>query len=116
MRSGLAQYDLASLLMDPYVSFSRGERDSLLRYYFHRNEPILSFSEFEEIFLECAIQRLMQALGAYGTIALRHGKPDFLRHIAPAIKNLIEVASSLRDFKFLADFLDRLPKIPIVPT
>jgi N-acetylmuramate 1-kinase len=115
LRAGLAQYDLASLLMDPYASLSVPERNSLLHYYFHRNGQNLSFAEFEQRFLECAIQRLMQALGAYGTIALIRGKPEFLRHIGPAIKNLIEVASSLKDFKFFVDFLDRLPKIPHSP-
>ena len=112
MRSGLAQYDLASILFDPYVALTGKERDLLLRYYFERNDQNLRFSEFERLFLECAIQRLMQALGAYGTIALIRGKPEFLRHIRPAIKNLIEVASLIGDFKFFAEFLDRLPEIP----
>jgi N-acetylmuramate 1-kinase len=112
MRAGLALYDLASILMDPYVSFSHAERNSLLYYYFERNDQDLSFAEFEQRFLECAIQRLMQALGAYGVIGIIRGKPEFLRHIGPALKNLIEVASLLSDFKFFADFLDRLPEIP----
>jgi len=115
MRAGLAQYDLASILMDPYVSLSPTERHSLLHYYFERNDQNLSFAEFEQRFLECAIQRLMQALGAYGTIALVREKPEFLRHIGPALKNLIEVASLLSDFKFFADFLDRLPQNPYSP-
>lgn len=33
MRPGLAQYDLASLLCDPYVEISSEERTHLLAYY-----------------------------------------------------------------------------------
>ena len=108
MRPGLAQYDLASLLLDPYVTFSREERAVLLRYYFERNGQHSDFGHFERVFRECGIQRLMQALGAYGVIALIHGKTEFLRHIQPALKNLIEVTSSIDDFRFFAEFLTQL--------
>ena len=33
MRFGLAQYDLASLLLDPYTSLTEAERGSLLGFY-----------------------------------------------------------------------------------
>ena len=33
MRPGLAEYDLASLLYDPYVTLSADERTQLLEYY-----------------------------------------------------------------------------------
>jgi hypothetical protein len=39
----------------------------------------------------CGIQRLMQALGAYGVIGILREKKEFLRHIQPAIKTLIDV-------------------------
>jgi N-acetylmuramate 1-kinase len=112
MRAGLAQYDLASLLFDPYTNLTREERGALLRYYFERTRQNSGFSQFERIFFECALQRLMQALGAYGVISMIRGKPEFLRHIKPAMKSLIEVASSIEEFSFLADFLARLPQPP----
>jgi len=45
------------------------------------------------------------------------GKPEFLRHISPAIKSLRQVASMLPSFKFLTDFLDQLPNTirPVFP-
>jgi aminoglycoside/choline kinase family phosphotransferase len=33
LRPGLAQYDLASLLLDPYVALTSAERDELLEHY-----------------------------------------------------------------------------------
>jgi N-acetylmuramate 1-kinase len=112
LRLGLPHYDLASLLFDPYVTLSQLERGHLLRYYFERNDQGWTFSEFERVCLQCAIQRLMQALGAYGVIGLLRGKAEYLRYIHPAIKTLIEVASMQENFNFFAEFLNRLPDIP----
>jgi aminoglycoside/choline kinase family phosphotransferase len=116
MRPGLGEYDLASLLYDPYVILTDVERDELLSYYLERLDPSVNREAFREIFLRCAIQRLLQALGAYGVIGLLRGKPEFLRHISPAIKSLRQVASRLPSFKFFTDFLDELPdKIRPIP-
>jgi aminoglycoside/choline kinase family phosphotransferase len=112
LRPGLSQYDLASLLFDPYVTLSRQERDYLLRYYFERNDQGWTFPEFEKVYLECGIQRLMQALGAYGVIGVLREKKEFLRHVQPAIKTLIEVASLAENFNFFAEFLTGLPDRP----
>ena len=51
----------------------------------------------------------MQALSAYGVIGILREKQEFLRHIQPAIKSLIEVASIAEDFNFLAEFLISFP-------
>jgi N-acetylmuramate 1-kinase len=112
MRPGLPQYDLASLLFDPYVALADGERAHLLRYYFERNDHGWTFPEFERVYLECGIQRLMQALGAYGVIGILREKKEFLRHIQPAIKTLIDVASLAENFNFFATFLTSLPDRP----
>jgi aminoglycoside/choline kinase family phosphotransferase len=112
MRPGLGAYDLASLLYDPYVNLSRAEREHLMDYYLERNGQHGSRDEFIDLFLRCALQRLLQALGAYGVIGVRRQKPEFLRHIGPAIENLREVASLLRGFNFFEDFLTELPDKP----
>jgi aminoglycoside/choline kinase family phosphotransferase len=97
MRPGLAQYDLASLLCDPYVEIAAGERDHLLGYY----KRILSGAginvgwEFDRVFWQCAAQRLMQALGAYGFLSIHRGKPAFRAHVAPALIRLREALANL---------------------
>ena len=97
MRPGLAQYDLASLLCDPYVEISAEERDHLLAYY----KTILGKDgtevgdEFDRVFWQCAAQRLMQALGAYGFLSIHRGKPAFRAHVAPALARLREALSHL---------------------
>jgi aminoglycoside/choline kinase family phosphotransferase len=117
MRPGLGEYDLASLLYDPYVTLTDAERQALLSYYLDRLDSSVDRDQFREIFLRCAIQRLLQALGAYGVIGVLRGKPEFLRHISPAIKSLRQVASMLPAFRFFNVFLDELPDTirPVFP-
>jgi len=97
MRYGLAQYDLASLLYDPYVALTTEERCELLAFYKKRLEqtgtPV--DSDFDEVFRWCALQRLMQALGAYGFLGIIKNRPDFLAHTPVALRSLLEVASTL---------------------
>jgi hypothetical protein len=112
MRPGLGAYDLASLLYDPYVTLSPAEREQLIEYYLKGSEYRGTREEFIDLFLRCALQRLLQALGAYGVIGVRRRKPEFLRHIAPAIENLREVASLLPRFSFFEHFLTELPDQP----
>ncbi|MBX9742436.1 MAG: phosphotransferase [Chthoniobacterales bacterium] len=97
MRWGLAQYDLASLLCDPYVTFTPEEREELLEFYLEemRRHKMVIASDFKKVFWQCATQRLMQALGCYGFLSLHRGKPKFKNYVAPALKNLREALSNL---------------------
>lgn len=87
MRMGPAVYDLASLLYDPYVEIDEAARKKLLDEYAKTgpNAPT------EEELALGAVQRLIQALGAYGRLA-SVGQTAFTRHIAPALDRLLEVA------------------------
>jgi aminoglycoside/choline kinase family phosphotransferase len=91
MRPGLAQYDLASLLFDPYVQLSEHERDELLEHYCGEKPS----PEFITILRLCALQRLMQALGAYGFLGLVRGYKHFLRHIPCALQSLREIVAEI---------------------
>jgi aminoglycoside/choline kinase family phosphotransferase len=93
MRPGLAEYDVASLLYDPYVRLSEGERAELIGYYIERRKEwgFNVVSEFAEVLQLCAIQRLMQALGAYGYLGLVKKQEAFLEHIPSALNSLSEI-------------------------
>jgi aminoglycoside/choline kinase family phosphotransferase len=91
MRPGLAHYDLASLLFDPYVDLTQGERDELLEYYCDGKPS----AEFLETLRLCAMQRLMQALGAYGFLGLVKDYKHFLQHIPTAVCSLREVVAEI---------------------
>ncbi len=97
LRPGLAQYDIASLLLDPYVSLTAPEREDLLAHYLSgllgpgRHEA----PEFRALYDLCAMQRLMQALGAYGKLGHLDGRTPFLDHIPAALRSLREVLATI---------------------
>ena len=97
MRPGLFQYDLASLLCDPYVEISPEERAHLLSFYNRliAESDHASHEKSERIFWQCAVQRLMQALGAYGFLSIHCGKPAFRTYVDPALRRLREALAHL---------------------
>ncbi|MEM6280541.1 MAG: phosphotransferase, partial [Verrucomicrobiota bacterium] len=95
LRWGLPEYDLASLVYDPYTTFSDSERQYLIDYYFSLCEGRgkgESREEFRKRLTRCAMQRLMQALGAYGYLSEVKGKKEFLQHIPTAQRRLRQLA------------------------
>ncbi len=110
MRPGLAEYDIASLLYDPYVSLTHTERQELLEYYRRRRElagqPVNP--DYLELVRLCAIQRLMQALGAYGFLSLVKGHRAFLAHVPAAIASLAKLLQDTDGLAPLAAHLNSL--------
>jgi aminoglycoside/choline kinase family phosphotransferase len=94
LRPGRPEYDLASLLYDPYVRLPEGERRELLAYYAGLHGAGEAFGSDAGVFARCACQRLMQALGAYGFLGLVKGKTPFLRHIPVASERLAALCES----------------------
>lgn len=65
LRMGRQEYDLASLLYDPYMNHSSEDRRKLLELW----EEVCEEEPIEPILKDCAAQRLMQTLGAFSTSA-----------------------------------------------
>lgn len=107
MRPGLPQYDLASLLLDPYVELTAAERAELLDCYLSnlRESGYEPAADFAEVFDLCAMQRLMQALGAYGFLGIVKERADFLAHIPAALPRLCEVVARIGGLECLRDLL-----------
>jgi aminoglycoside/choline kinase family phosphotransferase len=103
LRRGLGHYDLASLVLDPYVTLTETEKDELVEHY----RVLLGNSAVENrsLYEMAGIQRLMQALGAYGFLGLSQGQRHFLRHIPvalPRLRTLVK-AQQLNEFSALLD-------------
>jgi hypothetical protein len=111
MRPGLSKYDLASLLYDPYVELTQAEREELFEIYrMYREQHGTPFRVAdEEIFQLCAMQRLMQALGAYGFLGLVKGNRAFLAHIPAALASLRTVLREIDGCSALSRALEQLP-------
>lgn len=111
MRPGLPQYDLASLLYDPYVSLHSSWRDELVVAYQERAlaAGLAVVSNFQDVYRLCAMQRLMQALGAYGFLGLQRGRRHFLSHIPAARSSLEQILPEIPGLESLATLLQSLP-------
>ena len=89
MRFGSPFYDLGSLLCDPYVNVSDSDRDELLSFYYGLSRWNLDWATFQNTFWEASVQRLMQALGAYGFLGLKKGFKAYLEYIPSGLRNLL---------------------------
>jgi aminoglycoside/choline kinase family phosphotransferase len=98
------------LLYDPYVDLAEAERAELTNYYCEGRSKsgITCDGDFDSKLRLCAMQRLMQALGAYGFLGLVKGQKSFLQYIASAVRSLRDVVAKIDNLKPLASFLDEL--------
>lgn len=89
-RFGPLQYDLASLLIDPYVELPRGLQLKLLNYYLKRLSDLIAVDadEFLDAYTYCAINRNLQILGAFAFLGREKGKTDFEAYIPLAVSSL----------------------------
>jgi aminoglycoside/choline kinase family phosphotransferase/GTP:adenosylcobinamide-phosphate guanylyltransferase len=97
-RLGPPQYDLAALLIDPYVGLAMEEQEELLDYAmqgFSRRRPT-DPGRFRRTFAHCALARNLQILGAFGFLSRVKGKPQFARYIPAALHSL---EARLRSFQ-----------------
>lgn len=103
MREGCLFYDLGSLICDPYVTFEDEERKELLDFYYELMNPAYSRDEFIHNFWMGSVQRLLQALGAYGFLGLKKHKPAFLHHISNGLENLLVAIDNMGGLETLSD-------------
>lgn len=108
LRWGLPEYDLASMVYDPYSEFTPQETDELVDFYFSLKtesgdgEPR---EAYRRRLVQCATQRLMQALGAYGFLGEVKGKREFLAHIPVAKRRLLDLSQREGGLAVLAELL-----------
>ncbi|MBU1277438.1 MAG: phosphotransferase [Proteobacteria bacterium] len=92
-RLGPAQYDLASLLHDPYVQLPWSIRERLLAEYLELLAAQGPFKqgEFRAGWAPVSASRLMQALGAFAFLTRKRNRPHFAASVAPALTSLARV-------------------------
>ncbi|MDR3088996.1 MAG: phosphotransferase [Desulfobulbaceae bacterium] len=89
-RLGPLGYDLASLLIDPYVQLDESMREDLLLFYLERLRRLIPVDEeeFRRGYLALAAQRNLQILGAFAFLSQKRGKPFFAAYLRPALTSL----------------------------
>jgi aminoglycoside/choline kinase family phosphotransferase len=111
MRLGTLFYDLGSLVYDPYAGLTEAEREELLFYYYQLSESRMKPDDFRRTFLEASVQRLMQALGAYGFLGTVKGLRSYLAHVRPGLGNLQLVLRNAGTLPCLEELVSRCARI-----
>ena len=90
MRFGPPAYDLASLLIDPYVGIPEGLQDKLVSIYWSSTGKFqgVSKGDFIRKFKAVKLSRNLQMLGAFGFLGVTRGKRQFLDYIPSAFEQL----------------------------
>ena len=112
-RPGPVQYDMASLLIDPYVDLAPSLQDELVDYVVDKlsGKTLFEPKRFRKCYDYCKITRNLQMLGAFGYLSRVKGKRFFEQYIPPALKslkrNLAEIdVSEISGFRKVVDSLD----------
>lgn len=89
-RLGPLGYDLAALLIDPYVNLPRGLRVELFDHYCTVAARYMPFDRevFAAGYYYLALQRNLQMLGAFAFLSQQRGKPFFAAYLQPAVEHL----------------------------
>jgi aminoglycoside/choline kinase family phosphotransferase/choline kinase len=89
-RIGPMQYDLASLLIDPYAGLPQDLQDLLLDYYIQEmsRKKNVDRDRFLYGYACCALTRNLQMLGAFGYLARIKGKTYFEAYVPLALQSL----------------------------
>lgn len=110
-RLGPPQYDLASLLLDPYVQLPESIQNELLSMYSRNlNESTgITVDEFMYRFYHVALCRNLQILAAFSFLTKRKGRPHFAQYIIPAWNRLRRLLreTALSDYQNLIELVKR---------
>jgi len=92
MRWGPVAYDVVSLLLDPYVDLAPALVARLLAGFPERlavrGGSAINAEQWQAMTVAAALQRLMQALGAYGFLGHVKGRREYLDFIPVAVDRL----------------------------
>jgi N-acetylmuramate 1-kinase len=92
-RLGPLAYDLASLLIDPYVRMPESVQTELIQVYLEALDRYLSYDHdcFVDEYLLLALQRNLQILGAFAYLSKQRHKPFFRQFLGPALESLLSL-------------------------
>lgn len=111
-RLGPPGYDLASLLLDPYVGLTQAEQAELFDYYLSlmAKRAGLEAERFRQDYPFLALHRLFQTLGAFGYLSRIKGRPGFSEHIPAALSQLhrLLAAPEFKAFPAVRHLTERL--------
>ncbi|MGC8660112.1 MAG: aminoglycoside phosphotransferase family protein [Desulfomonilaceae bacterium] len=114
-RMGPAQYDLASLLRDSYISLPEDLVEKLIGYFFERASYVADhdYGRFRRIFDIMALQRNIKALGTFGYQASVRGSSRYLSAIP---RTATYISRTLRTYPEFNQHFSLLEENVLVPS
>ncbi|MBI5237867.1 MAG: hypothetical protein HY887_05530 [Deltaproteobacteria bacterium] len=106
-------YDVAALLIDPYVGLSPEWQEEFLDYYLQelQRRSAVEDAAFRRQYRYLALSRNLQILGAFGFLTKVKKKTYFARHIPAAVKELRRrLEEKAGEFPRLEEVVLNLPK------
>jgi len=111
-RIGPIEYDLASLLIDPYVDLPQSIQTRLLddSLKMLSAEAPVDPDQFRDCYHYCTLTRNLQILGAFAYLSRVKGKNQFEEYIPAAVRTLRSnlKADGRREFPSLTDVVDEV--------
>ena len=118
LRLGPLTYDIMSLICDPYVELNPDLQTDLLDRFCHGALYLdvvkglqLTVKSLQAMAVAAGLQRIMQALGAYGYLGHVKGKTAFLAHIPRGLATLRRLLDDLVRLQSTAA-PDQVPWLP----
>lgn len=108
MRLGAAAYDVASLLYDPYCCWPGEVRDAIWAHYCREVRNLGGDPPTSALLAAGAVQRLLQALGAYGKLSIKDGREWYAQFVGPGLTMLAEATRERAEFAELNALAIRL--------
>lgn len=115
-RIGPLTYDLSSLLRDAYVNIDTKSEKMLIEYYLnflHKRGIKIPKENFFEAYRLTAIQRHMQALGAFANLSLNKNKIHFKKFIPHGLELLIKELKN-SEFQNFRKIVSKIKKLKVV--
>ncbi|MGM0419332.1 MAG: sugar phosphate nucleotidyltransferase [Thermodesulfobacteriota bacterium] len=110
-RKGPVEYDIASLLIDPYLNLEPEIKKDLFLYALKSAlEKSFLETEFENSYFFCALSRNLHILGAFSFLSLKKNKIYFKSYIQPAIKSLKSILNCTdnKNIKYLKQTVSKI--------
>jgi NDP-sugar pyrophosphorylase family protein len=109
-RRGPLQYDLASLLIDPYVQLPEPVQETLVAYTMSRLKILSPVEQdnFKHSYHHCCMTRNLQFLGAFAFLSRVKGKKRFEAYIPQAVRSLKSIIRRLGSLPTLKKLVNTL--------
>jgi hypothetical protein len=112
MRLGVGTYDAASLLYDPYACWDESVREDMWGHYIDQVARLGAAPPERTLLTAAAVQRLLQAVGAYAKLWLVDGRPWYSPYVRPGLYMLAAATCGVRTFTAVHGMALRLRDLP----